>query len=256
MTFRSYQKFALVVPTLNEAENITTVLDRVTGAMSMIQVPWEVLVVDDDSDDSTGRKVLQYAESDRRVRLLVRRSQRGLAGAVSYGWAQTDADLLGVIDADLQHPPELLPTLINKVCEGFDVAVASRYLRPNSTQGWSLIRRVVSRLSIVATVRVQKSAVRVKDPMSGFFVLRRECIEGLSLQPTGFKVLLEILATGHVNSAVEVPFTFAPRHYGKSKANGMTALHYISLLYKLSRYVGPQPRRCLQAKEYMKGADR
>src|SRR6266849_2320627 len=105
----NYKKFALVVPTLNEAQNIVTVLDRAREALSQLPVAWEILVVDDNSTDGTAETVRRYSESHAGIRVLERRGQKGLAGAITYGWKHTDADLLGVMDADLQHPPELLP---------------------------------------------------------------------------------------------------------------------------------------------------
>jgi dolichol-phosphate mannosyltransferase len=227
-------KFALVVPTLNEAGNIEPLLDQLVASLSQSSLTWEILVVDDQSSDGTADVVKRFAESESRVRLLVRAGHRGLAGAITYGWAHTDADLLGVMDADLQHPPELLPTLINKVSDGCDIAIASRYVRPHSIDGWSPMRAAISRMSLLASKPVQKPALEVKDPMSGFFVLRRKCISGLEFQPTGFKLLLEILARGHIDSVTEVPFRFAPRRQGKSKANLMTAVHYLSLLWRLT----------------------
>jgi dolichol-phosphate mannosyltransferase len=226
--------FALVVPTLNEAASIEPLLSRLVAALSHSPVAWEILVVDDASSDGTPDIVKRFAESESRVRLLVRTGQRGLAGAITYGWAHSDVDLLGVIDADLQHPPELLPTLISKVADGCDIAIASRYVLPHSIDGWSPLRAAISRMSLLASKPVQKPGLEVKDPMSGFFVLRRKCIAGLAFQPTGFKLLLEILARGHVNSVTEVPFKFAPRQHGKSKANIMTAVHYLSLLRQLT----------------------
>jgi dolichol-phosphate mannosyltransferase len=228
-------KFALVVPTLNEAGNIELLLTQLVPALSQSSLMiWEILVVDDRSADGTPGIVNRFAESESRVRLLVRSDQRGLAGAITYGWAQTDADLLGVIDADLQHPPELLPTLISKVADGCDIAIASRYVLCHSIEGWSPRRAAIFRISLLASKPVQKPALAVKDPMSGLFVLRRKCISGLDFQPTGFKLLLEILARGHVNSVTEVPFKFAPRWHGKSKANLVTAVHYLSLLCRLT----------------------
>jgi dolichol-phosphate mannosyltransferase len=230
-----FQKFALVVPTLNEAENIILVLNRVVAALSRVPVAWEIFVVDDKSNDGTGEVVRRYARSNSRVRLLERSARQGLAGAITYGWSHTDADLIGVIDADLQHPPELLPKLIDEVCNGFDIAIASRYLEPRSMEGWNPARQALSRLSVLASVPVQKATLRVKDPLSGFFVLRHECIAGLHFQGAGFKLLLEILAKGHINSAKEIPFKFAMRHRGASKADAMTGVYYLSLLCKLSR---------------------
>ena len=229
----SCKKFALVVPTLNEAGNIVTMLDRAREALSHVPLDWEILVVDDNSTDGTAETVRRYCETHTRICLLERRAQKGLAGAITYGWEHTDAGLIGVMDADLQHPAELLPELVTKVCQGSDIAIASRYLRADSMEAWSLPRRAISRFSVLASRPVQKSGLRVSDPMSGFFVLRRECIEGSHFQTTGFKLLLEILAKGRICSVAEVPFKFGTRSSGKSKANGMTAVHYFSLLCRL-----------------------
>ncbi|PYX94496.1 MAG: hypothetical protein DMG71_12255 [Acidobacteria bacterium] len=217
------QKFGLVIPTLNEAGNLPALFERIRAALSAADVIHEIIVVDDDSQDGTAEVVQRFAETDPRIRLLVRKGRRGLAGAVIHGWEHTDADLLGVIDADLQHPPELLPLLIEGVNSGNDIAIASRYTQANSTTGWNAARYVVSR------------GMRVKDPLSGFFAVRRDCLEGIRLQPAGFKILLEILVRGRIKSAVEIPFQFGLRYAGKSKADVKVALDYFSLLSKLSR---------------------
>ena len=148
-------KFALVLPTLNEAANIEPLLDKIVASLSQSSAAWEILVVDDESSDQTQDRVKLFAESEPRVRLLVRAGQRGLAGAITYGWAHTDADLLGVMDADLQHPPELLPTLISKVADGCDIAIASRYVQPHSIDGCSPLRAAISRMSLLASKPVQ-----------------------------------------------------------------------------------------------------
>jgi dolichol-phosphate mannosyltransferase len=227
------QRFALVVPTLNEAGNIRTLLDRAVPALGKQSLHWEVLVVDDESVDNTADIVREYGRTNSRVRLAVRQGQRGLAGAVTYGWTQTDADLLGVIDADLQHPPELLPELLREIVGGVDIAIASRYIRPHSMDGWNPVRRLISRASSLASKTVQNPKLKVADPMSGFFVVRRECIDEIDFQPTGFKLLLEILAKGRIRSVKEIPYKFELRQHGKSKANLMTGVHYLSLLGRL-----------------------
>ncbi|MCU1298465.1 MAG: glycosyl transferase family 2 protein 2 [Acidobacteriaceae bacterium] len=232
------EKLGLVIPTLNEAGNMQTLLNRLQVALGTVDVDYELIVVDDNSSDGTAEIVQTYAERDPRVRLFVRKGQRGLAGAVIHGWAHTDATLFGVIDADLQHPPEVLPKLLSVVLEGKDIAIASRYATNSheSVRQWSKARLFISRASTWATTPLQRKDVRIKDPMSGFFVVRRECIESIELHPQGFKILLEILVKGRIKSAVEVPFLFATRHSGKSKADVKVALHYFSLLGKLSRY--------------------
>ena len=236
--------FTLVIPTLNEVGNITTVLDRATAALTNVSVPWNILVVDDQSADGTAQAVQRYSESNARVLLVVRKGQRGLAGAVTFGWAHTDADLLGVMDADLQHPPEVLPQLVAAITAGADLAIASRYATSGSVGNWNWARKFISRAAVLISRPVQRQSV--KDPMSGFFVVRRECIAGLEFQPTGFKLLLEILSKARLNSVVEVPFTFAARHSGSSKASAMTVVHYLVLLWKLSRNLvsGAKDRSC------------
>jgi dolichol-phosphate mannosyltransferase len=189
--------------------------------------------------------VCDFAEQDSRVQLLVRKGQRGLAGAVIHGWQHTDATLLGVIDADLQHPPEVLPQLLNAVASGCDIAIASRYASDNhnSTADWSRLRHFISRCTTLATTPPQRKGLRVKDPMSGYFVVRRDCIEGLNLQPQGFKILLEILVKGRMRTALEIPYRFGLRHAGNSKADFKVAIDYLSLLGKLSRYTVFRPQQ-------------
>src|SRR3979411_1037611 len=121
---KAFAKLALVVPTLGEAANIRTVLRRVRTSIDPLGIPYELIVVDDDSRDGTAEIVHQISEADPRVRLLVRSNARGLAGAVVHGWQQSEAEIVGVIDADLQHPPELLPQLWKAVDSGTDLAVA------------------------------------------------------------------------------------------------------------------------------------
>jgi dolichol-phosphate mannosyltransferase len=235
MDSKAIGKFGLVIPTLNEAENLPTLFDRIRDAMSLVDLPYEIVVVDDDSQDGTADVVSKFSQTDPRIRLLVRRGQRGLAGAVIHGWQHTDADLLGVIDADLQHPPELMPLLIAAIHEGHDLAVASRYANGNGTTGWNAARYAVSRLGTLVSMPLQRRGIRVKDPLSGYFVVRRQCIDGLRLQPAGFKILLEILVRARLNSVIEIPFQFGLRYAGTSKANVKVALDYFSLLSKLSR---------------------
>ncbi len=246
MTQLARQKLAIVIPTLNEAGNIPTLLDRIGKSVTSLPLECEFIVVDDDSQDGTAAVARQYAVHDPRVRVFVRKGKKGLAGAVIHGWEQTDADFLAVIDADLQHPPEVLPELLEPVMNGNDIAIASRYATATreSVTDWNKMRLWISRFGTLATTPLQRRDLRIKDPLSGFFVVRRECIEGLELQPEGFKILLEILVKGRIRSAVEVPFRFATRHSGKSKADIKVALHYFTLLGKLSRYAlfgsGPQ----------------
>ena len=231
----SGRSFALVIPTLNEAGNIDRVLTQLTDTLSRAKYDHEIVVVDDGSTDGTVDKVRDWSTRDTRIRVVSRSNQRGLAGAVLYGWSQTRAKLLGVMDADLQHPPELLPELLTQA-ERADVAIASRYAQNHGTTGWNPLRVAVSRLStLAASCLISNKNFRVTDPMSGFFLVHRYCIEGLSFQTTGFKLLLEILARGRIHTVHEVPYHFGLRNAGKSKANAAVAFHYLHLLSRLSR---------------------
>jgi dolichol-phosphate mannosyltransferase len=226
---------ALVVPTLNEAGNIETVLQRVQSALEPLSFLYEVIVVDDGSTDGTPDLVRARSASDSRIRLISRLDQRGLAGAIVHGWRHSGASLLGVIDADLQHPPELLPELLEAIGKGCDIAIASRYAGKNGVQGWNPVRAAISRVGTLAALPLQRRELRIEDPMSGFFIVRREAIEGLSFESKGFKLLLEILVRARVGSAREIPFHFGVRRAGKSKAGAAVAFRYLHLLGKLSK---------------------
>ena len=224
-----------MIPTLDETGNIDIVLSELTAALSETQYEYEIVVVDDGSTDGTVEQVREWTKRDPRIRLISRAGERGLAGAVLYGWSQSRANLLGVIDGDLQHPPELLPELL-KATEQADIAIASRYARNHGTKGWNPLRAAVSRLStLVAAPLISKKNLGVTDPMSGFFVIHRRCIEGLTFQTTGFKLLLEILVRGRIRTAQEIPYHFGLRRAGRSKANATVAFHYLHLLGRLPR---------------------
>ncbi len=237
------EKLTIVIPTLNEAGNIPQLITRLTEALGSLDMRYELIVVDDDSQDGTADVVRTYSEADPRVRLIVRKNQRGLAGAVIHGWSHSNGTLLGVIDADLQHPPEVLPDLVAAIRAGNDIAIASRYVKKRSVGNWNKLRQLISRMGTWATLPLQRADVQVKDPLSGFFVVRRTCIDGIQLQPMGFKILLEILVKGRIKRAVEIPFSFASRHAGKSKADVKVAFQYFSLLGRLSRHALLRPER-------------
>ena len=227
--------FALVLPTLNEAGNIERVLTQVSDALQGAPYDYQIIVVDDGSTDGTVTRVEKWSERDSRVRVVSRTGAKGLAGAVLHGWAQCNADLLGVMDADLQHPAELLPQLL-KETERCDIAIASRYAIDDGTKGWNPIRSAISRLStLAASPFISKKNLGVTDPMSGFFFVRRDCLDGIVFQQTGFKLLLEILVRARISSVREIPFAFGQRYRGASKANVRVAIDYGRLLARLYR---------------------
>lgn len=227
------QSLALVIPTFNEAGNIGALLGRLTVTLSHIAIPYELIVVDDASTDATAESVRAFSARDARVKLIVREEERGLASAVVRGWQSSPAAVLGVMDADLQHPPEVLPELWRAIQSGADLALASRYVPSASMKGWSLTRRMLSVAGIWTTGFVVPKHRRVSDPASGFFLVRREAIAGVPLAAQGFKLLLEILVRGNITCVVEVPFQFGVRQAGKSKGSIGVVVDYFALLWKL-----------------------
>jgi dolichol-phosphate mannosyltransferase len=232
---QSEEKLALVIPTLNEAECLPVMLERVLAVLAGLPMAFEILVVDDDSQDGTEAVVRRIAAREPRVRLLMRRGECGLAGAVLHGWGQSDATLLGVMDADLQHPPELLRELVRAMEAGADVALASRYARRGSVPGWNRLRRLATAVSIRMAAPLLRTGNRVKDPLSGYFLVRRRCVAEIPFRQTGFKLLLEILTRGRVRRVAEIPFEFGRRGGGRSKAGLKIAWDYLLLLWGLYR---------------------
>jgi dolichol-phosphate mannosyltransferase len=226
-------KIAIVIPTVCEAASIQELLERIRCSVDPLGLTYEAIVVDDDSGDGIDSIIDQLSRKDPRIKLLIRKEARGLAGAIVHGWYSTDAEILGVIDADLQHPPELLPQLWNALQSGADAVVASRYSPQSARLKWGRFRDLISQLAILLAWPLQRSDIRISDPLSGFFLVRRSCIENIQFQREGFKILLEILARGKIRSVTEVPFTFAYRRAGKSKASLRVAIDYLKLLARL-----------------------
>jgi len=233
-------KLALIIPTLNEAGNILRLLDQVRAVLDPTEIHYEIIVVDDASSDGTAAMVAEESTKDPRVRLLERRGERGLSGAVLDGWRNTDAGVLGVMDADLQHPPELLPRLFEAVVAGRDLAIGSRYTPGGELGTWNPMRKLLSVAAVSVTWPIQPRGARASDPMSGYFMVRRSSIDGVAFQRTGFKLLLEILVRGRIRSVEEIPFSFGLRYRGASKANFKVAWDYGVLLLRLygARFLG------------------
>lgn len=220
-------RFSLVLPTYNEAANIERVARSLEDGFAAVGLAdYEIVIVDDDSPDGTGALADSLAAaSGGHVRSVRRKGERGLATAVVAGWKTTNAPVLAVMDADGQHPTEVIPRLLQVLEHGADVAVASRYTEGGDIPRWNVVRRLGSRFATFLVRLALPAHVRhIRDPLSGCFALRREVIEGVELKPLGFKILLEVLLRGHVGKLEEVPYVFAARGAGKSKLGARVAI--------------------------------
>lgn len=224
---------SVVVPTYNEKDNVRRLLRLIDESLRGVGVEYEVVVVDDNSPDGTA-DVVRSLSGEYPVRLVVRRGRMGLSSAVLDGIRKARGGVVAVMDADLQHPPRLLPELYERVVKGYDIVVASRYVKGGSVKGWGLYRRLVSRVATVIARALLPEARRVKDPMSGFFAIRREVVEGVRLNPQGFKILLEILVKGRYNRVCEIPYEFRPREAGESKLGAAEMINYLLHVVRLS----------------------
>ena len=219
---------SVVVPTYNEAGSLPTLAERLAAALAGRD--WELIVVDDGSPDGTAG--LAEALAPRiPVRVVRRAGKAGLASAVVAGFAAARGDVLLVMDADLSHPPEVVPALADAIAAGADLAVGSRYVRGGGVMDWPLKRRVVSR----AACLMGNALVPVRDATSGFFALRRAVIEGVRLNPIGFKIGFEVVARGRYDRVVEVPYTFRDRELGASKFGRREIAQYVQQLGQVAR---------------------
>ena len=234
-------KVSIIIPTFNEKENIPKLFERIFQVFKTYKTDWEIIVVDDDSRDGTDVVVKQYSKNYP-VNIVVRKNERGLASAVVRGFKEAGGRVMCVIDADLQHPPETIPDLLQAIDSGADVAIASRYIPGGGVEGWSTKRKIISGGATLLARLLLFSARRVHDPLSGFFVFRRDIIRGVELAPTGYKILLEVLTRGHSTKITEVPYIFRERERGESNLTLKEELNYLNHLFRLTLFEGHIPR--------------
>lgn len=230
---------SLIIPTYNERDNIAPLTERIHNALSTRN--YEILFIDDDSADGTA-ELAESLSGKYPVRVIVRKGKKGLASAVVDGISQASGDIITVMDADLQHPPEVLPGLLEAIEKGADIAVGSRYVPGGGCLGWSFIRRMMSKGAIFIAHLMLPATRKVKDPMSGLFAFRRDVVKDAKLNPSGFKILLEILIMGKFKSVTEVPFTFITRERGESKLTTRQQVDYLKHIYSLMRRTGELAR--------------
>ncbi len=224
-------RLSVIVPTYNEARSLPELAGRLFAALQEAGLEGELIVVDDGSPDGTGTLAEELARRYP-MQVLHRPAKVGLASAVLEGMARGRGQILVVMDADLSHPPEVVPRLVAPILAGeADLAVASRYVRGGGVARWPWFRRFVS----WGANLLARPLVPVHDATSGFFAVRREVVEGVDLNPIGFKIGLEVMVKGCYRRFVEVPYTFEDRRYGKSKFGLREVFHYLRQLLALSR---------------------
>jgi dolichol-phosphate mannosyltransferase len=223
-------QLSVVVPTFNERDNVTVLYRRLDATLK--DVTWEVIFVDDNSPDGTWDVVRGLSRQDSRVRCIRRVGRRGLSGACIEGILASSAPYAAVIDADLQHDETQLPKMVALLQRGeADLVVGSRYIEGYRTEGFNKQRAGASAFATEFARRTLR--VEIADPMSGFFMIRRDRFEQLApqLSTQGFKILLDVVATAQGTlRTVEVPYTFGARQHGESKLDSMVALDFLGLV--------------------------
>jgi dolichol-phosphate mannosyltransferase len=235
-------RLSVVVPTYNERTRLGELVEAVFAVFAAHGVDGELVIVDDGSPDGTGALADELA-TRHRLRVVHRPGKLGLGTAVIDGFAVASGEILGVMDADLSHPAEALPRLLAAL-EGApaDMAIGSRYVPGGGVRNWPLHRQLMSRLACL----LARPITPARDATSGYFLVRRPCVEGVQIAAGGFKICLELLVRGRVASIVEVPYTFSDRAAGESKMSWREATGYLWQLRDLLRYrrtsPAPQPR--------------
>jgi dolichol-phosphate mannosyltransferase len=223
--------FTIVIPTYNEAAGIGKLLDTLDATFRANALDGEIIVVDDNSPDGTGRIVDEFAQR-LPVRCLHRSGKLGLSSAVIEGWssARRESLALGAMDADFSHDVGALPKMVAALESGkYGLAVGSRYVPGGGIANWPARRIITSRVACW----LARPLTRVRDVTSGYFLVRREALEGVTLDPIGFKIGLEVIAKAHYGKAIEIPYVFTDRVAGESKLNQREILNYLKQLGRL-----------------------
>jgi len=226
---------SLIIPTFNESANLTKLIHILVELFDReIRDRYELIVVDDNSPDQTWKYAQELTEQFPQLQVMCRQREKGLATAVIRGWQAATGEILGVIDADLQHPPEILLQLLAEIERGADLSVASRHLEGGGVSDWHLGRRILSRGAQIIGLAILPEVIgRLSDPMSGYFLVRRSAIANQQLKPSGYKILIEVMARGSVKWLAEVSYIFQERKAGASKVTSKQYWQYLQHLIQL-----------------------
>jgi dolichol-phosphate mannosyltransferase len=267
-------QLSIIIPTYNESQNI---LDLLASIKTILCDSFctEIIVVDDNSPDKTGMLVEDYSKnytnsgalaqqqydinlnrdqsSNIFIKVIHRPRKAGLISAILEGIRSSNGQYILVMDADFSHSPEVIPTMVHELeSSDIDIVVASRYANGGSIVGWSLKRKLISKGAVKIAKYVLPISKEVKDPMSGFFALKRPVLRHIAIDTAGYKILLEILVKSKYAKVKEVPYTFSDRKAGKSKLDNYVIWDYIKSVYYLYLY----GRRSVKARAQLKKVER
>ncbi|HTH22540.1 MAG TPA: glycosyltransferase family 2 protein [Nitrososphaeraceae archaeon] len=245
--------FSVVIPTYNESENILRLITEIENNLPTSHFT-EIIIVDDNSPDGTGKLVENYIQEQNaklengrdnssnsssknyRVKVVHRRAKNGLIPAILDGVKQSTGMNVLIMDADFSHPPEVIPKMMRELAlNPNSIIIGSRFIEGGKVVGWPQRRKLLSR-GASALARLGLNVKRVKDPMSGFFALPRELIQNISIDTKGYKILLEILVKNKEIPIREIPYTFTDRQSGKSKMNYNVIMNYAEAIWQLYRH--------------------
>jgi dolichol-phosphate mannosyltransferase len=237
---------SLVAPTYNERDRLPDLVRAIFAAFAAGGVAGELVIVDDNSPDGTGRLADELA-TKYPITVVHRAGKLGLGTAVIDGFQASTSRYVGVIDADLSHPPDLVPRMLDVITrENADVVIGSRYVPGGGTSNWEMSRVLMSKFACV----LARGLTPVHDATSGFFIMKRELAEGVTISAGGFKICLELLIRSAPSLVIEVPYVFAARTAGESKMNLKEALGYLRQLRDLHAYRRrrklPRPRHLVE----------
>jgi len=231
---KTTMKFSIVVPTYKEAAGIEKLITTLDAIFRENGLDGEIIVVDDNSPDGTGAIVDRLEAQGLPVRALHRPGKMGLSSGVIDGWAfaRPDSVALGAMDADFSHDASILPRMVDALANGgYDLAIGSRYVPGGGIENWPKRRIITSRVAIA----LAQPLTPLKDITSGYFLVKRAALDGVELDPIGFKIGLEVIAKAHYGKAVEVPYVFTDRVAGESKLNQSEIFNYLRQLGRIYR---------------------
>ena len=227
MTDPAVPYLTIIIPTYKEAKTVFKSIENISQFMRTTKIPFEILVVDDNSPDGTSEEVWRAIGGEYPVGLIVRTKNPGLSQSVIEGFRNARGNIFVVTDADLSHDITAIPVLYTAIVLGADVAIGSRYMDGGNIIDWPIKRRVVS---WGATALARLIYPELTDPVSGFFAVRKSLVSRVVLKPCGYKILLEILSKTDYKNAVEIPYTFTNRRDGESKLRTGTMIEFLKQL--------------------------